>query len=144
MIQDFTSPSQWCYVDTNSNPADDTSRGLSETAQLRQRWFEGQEFLWKPDTEWPQQSVALGEIPDYDLEVKKVVAASTSIIDNSASTVNKLIEYHSNWYRLKMSVAVFLRIKAVLWRWRQNWKKNERGTDTTEPHSLQSQTSIEV
>ena len=34
--------------------------------------------------------------------------------EDLAASVNKLIEYHSSWYPLKLSVAVCLRIKNVL------------------------------
>ena len=69
LIRDFTSPAQWRYIDTSSNPADDASRGLSSAALLRQqRWIEGPQFLWKPETEWPQQPFPVGEVPDDDPE----------------------------------------------------------------------------
>ena len=115
LIRDFTSPKQWRFVDTNSNPADDASRGLSAVSLLQQqRWTSGSQFLWKLETEWPQQPFPVGEVPDDDPEVRKVVSASTKVKEDSAASVNKLIEYHSSWYRLKLSVAVFLRIKNVL------------------------------
>lgn len=42
LIRDFTSPNQWRYVDTSSNPADDASKGLSGAALLQQqRWIKG-------------------------------------------------------------------------------------------------------
>ena len=43
-----------------------------------------------------------------------MVSAGTMVTDDSVATVNKVIEYHSSCYRLKLSVAVFLRIKTVL------------------------------
>lgn len=125
LIRDFTSPAQWRYIDTSSNPADDASRGLSGAALLQQqRWIKGPQFLWKPETEWPEQPFPVGEVLDNDPEVRKVVSAGTMVTDNSAATVNKLIEYHSSWYRLKLAVAVFLRIKTML----QKQKKVERLT----------------
>lgn len=115
LIRDFTSPEQWRFVDTNSNPADDASRGLSAVGLLQQRrWTSGPQFLWKLETEWPQQPFPVGEVPDDDPEVRKVVSASTMVKEDTTASVNKLIEYHSSWYRLKLSVAVFLRIKNEL------------------------------
>jgi len=70
--------------------------------------------LRKSETEWPQQPFQVGEVPDDDPEVRKVVSASTVVKEDSAASVNKLIEYHSSWHRLKLSVAVFLGIKNVL------------------------------
>lgn len=95
LIRDFTSPNQWSYIDTSSNPADDASRGLSRAALLQQqRWIKGPLFLWKPEAEWPQQPFAVGELPVDDPEVRKVVSAGTMVTDDSVTTVNKLIEYH--------------------------------------------------
>ena len=126
LIRDFTSPHQWRYVDTLNNPADDASRGMKETPHLQHsRWIKGPEFLWKPVSEWPQQPFLIGEIPEDDPEIKKVVVAGTVVTEDSTTSVNKLIEYHSDWHRLKLSVAVFLRIKATLLRRRQDPKKTE-------------------
>ena len=38
-IHDVSSPEQWNYVDTNSNPADDASRGV--LANALRRWIAG-------------------------------------------------------------------------------------------------------
>ena len=115
LIRDFTSPMQWKYVDTSSNPADDASRGLSAAGLLQQqRWSNGPHFLGKSEKDWPQQPFPVGEVPDDDPEVRKVASAGTMVMEATATSVNKLIEYHSSWYRLRLSVAAFLRIKAVL------------------------------
>ena len=50
LIRDHSSPSQWKYVDSTENPADDASRGLEGLALIaRQRWLQGPGFLWKPE-----------------------------------------------------------------------------------------------
>ena len=112
-IRDFSSPAQWRYVDTKDNPADDASRGMDGPTLLNQRrWINGPEFLWKPD-EWPEQPFAMEEIPD-DPEVKRVVSTAATAIDHSATTVFKLFEHNSSWYRLKKGVAVLLRVRKIL------------------------------
>ena len=51
LIRDFTRPKQWRFVDTNSNPADDASRGLSAVGLLQQqRWLD----------KWPTVLVEIG------------------------------------------------------------------------------------
>ena len=113
-------------MDTLNNPADDASRGMKETPPLQHsRWIKGPEFLWKPVSEWLQQHFLIGEIPEDDPEIKKVVVAGTVVTEDSTTSVDKLIEYHSYWYRLKLSVAVFLRIKATFLRRTQDRKKTE-------------------
>ena len=66
------------------------------------------------ESEWPQQPFPFGEIPEEDPEVRKNVSASTMVMEDPTASVNKLIEHHSNWHRLKLAVAVVLRNKAVL------------------------------
>lgn len=53
-IQDLTDVNSWRYVDSQSNPADDVTRGknLQELAQP-QRWSHGPPFLLYPETQWP-------------------------------------------------------------------------------------------
>ena len=113
-IRSLSHPSQWMYVETKSNPADDASRGINAQALLEHsRWIKGPEFLWQPE-DWPEQLPSLGEEIFEDPEVKKTVIACATTIAKPASTVRRLIEHFSNWYRLKKAVAVFMRVMAIL------------------------------
>ncbi|XP_064638263.1 uncharacterized protein LOC135494281 [Lineus longissimus] len=48
IIHDGSDASQWCYIDTKSNPADHASRGLwAEDFLNCIAWSNGPEFLWK-------------------------------------------------------------------------------------------------
>lgn len=49
-IHDASTPTQWNYVDTLSNPADDASRGVPSDSL--QRWIEGPNFLTQPNEAW--------------------------------------------------------------------------------------------
>ncbi len=71
VIHDITSPDQWRYVDTLSNPADVASRGIdpSETHRLN-TWLNGPDFLWHDPNNWPNQNVH-NEVVDDDIEIKK-------------------------------------------------------------------------
>ena len=54
MIHDGSDQSQWRYVDTNSNVADDAFRGLSSEDFIHSdRWLCGPQFLWKEEHGWP-------------------------------------------------------------------------------------------
>ena len=45
LIQEVTSADQWRHVDTELNPADDASRGLSASEFIRSWWTLGPEFF---------------------------------------------------------------------------------------------------
>lgn len=47
--------SQWRYVSSKMNPADDASRGMNVDALLTgSSWVEGPNFLWKSEGPWPE------------------------------------------------------------------------------------------
>ena len=52
-------PSQWCYVKTKLNPADDASTGMSVEAIVESNsWTRGPDFLWQNEENWPKHPVA--------------------------------------------------------------------------------------
>ena len=51
IIREMSSSEQWHYVNTDDNPADDASRGVSAT-QLH-CWIHGPAFLHQPINDWP-------------------------------------------------------------------------------------------
>ncbi|XP_051784726.1 uncharacterized protein LOC127528327, partial [Erpetoichthys calabaricus] len=56
VIRDHSQPSQWRYVTSALNPADQTSRGLSIENFLKSTtWSQGPSFLLKPEREWPKR-----------------------------------------------------------------------------------------
>ena len=110
-IRDSSSPSQWNYVDTASNPADEASRGVP--ADGMQRWINGPEFLAQPIENWPRRPTDMGSVPQDDPEIKesaKVYATGT----DSAHPFSKAFERISTWNKLKKVVAWALRYKSIL------------------------------
>ena len=75
LIKENSDVSQWMYIESKFNPADDTSFGLSATNQEKvKHWIRGPESLWKDGTSW----VNLGdketlELNEDDPEVKVTV-----------------------------------------------------------------------
>ena len=111
MIRDGSTPNQWRYVEGIVNPGDSASRPMTAEALLsRNQWLMGPEFLWQPEEEWPQNPY-LGSIPCEDPEVKADIKVSMVSV---TKTVHPLTEYFhrvSSWYRLKKSIAWFLRYR---------------------------------
>ena len=78
----------------------------------------------------------MGEIPKDDVEVKNQVnVCATAIVRPTAvSTVSKLLQHFSSWYRLKKAVAVFMRVKVIL-RERSFRRANGKSVKLNEEHS---------
>lgn len=113
-IRELSDKHQWRHISSKENPADDVSRGLSIEAFLKsKKWFQGPEFLAKPDTEWPNALKDFPPIESNDPEVKKETIVNSLIVE-AKSPLSKLIEYYSNWNRLKRAVAWMLKFRALL------------------------------
>lgn len=110
MIRDVTNPDQWRYVETKLNPADDASRGLKGNELSNQhRWIAGPNFLWLPESEWPQLLSNLDEVSVADPEIKGVLVHS--IDANEGSDLLTRLTRFSDWQRMKRSIAWMLRLK---------------------------------
>lgn len=114
-IREATSVSQWRYVDTKRNPADEASRGVKVDYLLTSsRWIHGPDFLSKSEEEWPPNILDSTSISSDDPEVKGEVSVNAVITTDQPNAVNKLITYFSSWKRLKTSVVWFLQLRKML------------------------------
>ena len=126
IIHDGSTPSQWRYVNTEANPADDASRGLAVDSLIKKnRWIRGPDFLWEQESRWPAQPTTVREIPDDDPEIKKETRTFSAVSDAGANSMNKLLEKFSSWSRLKKIVAWILRIRDRL---RASCERCKRGS----------------
>ena len=113
-IHDCSSPSQWRYVPSKLNPADDASRGLKVDELLtNSRWKVGPPFLWQSEDKWPSYP-GVEELSEEDPEVKKDAKVGGVLTDGDAIQVDQLLERFSSWHSLKKFVAWFLRYKTSL------------------------------
>ena len=72
-IREQSSPNQWHYVETKSNPADIASRGAGAQELIdNPLWWNELEFLWDSVNDYPS-------IPPDEPEVKKVSTRATQI-----------------------------------------------------------------
>ena len=115
VIHDGLKPSQWNFVESPRNPADDASRGLTpEELLLQDRWFKGPEFLWKLEESWPVPSSPLPSIPDQDPEIKSQGQTNRTTMVSEESNLNSMIRRYSSWYELKRGVAWLLRFREYI------------------------------
>lgn len=113
-IRDATHISQWRYINTKDNPADDASRGMKVEDLLNGgRWIEGPKFLFKPEKDWPSD-ITEATIACDDPEVKKEVTVNAIVSQDSLNAADQLIACFSDWGRLKIAVAWFLKWRSIL------------------------------
>ena len=123
-IQSATEASQWHYVGTEDNPADDGSRGLTASEFIENpRWLMGPEFLCKTIEHWPQPpEVLVKNLEETELEkdpeVRRVMHTATKDDSNgaisSATPLHMLLNAFSSWTSLQNAVAWLLRCKQCL------------------------------
>ena len=129
-IRELSSPSQWRYVDTQSNPADEASRGVS--ADCLERWINGPSFLTQPDEKWPKQPEDLCSLPEDQSELKKtIVYTAKTTINPTNFELNDVFIRFSSWIRLKRTIAWILRYKTNLRKSIQNHKSNNERLQST-------------
>ncbi|XP_030609336.1 uncharacterized protein LOC115796980 [Archocentrus centrarchus] len=108
-IREATAISQWRYIDTRQNPADEASRGVNvEYLLSHSRWIYGPDFLFKNESNWPSSAANSPFISNDDPEVKKEATVNTVVSKSSQNATDQLITYFSSWKRLKMAAVCFL------------------------------------
>ena len=137
-IREASSPCQWRYVDTQSNPADEASRGVS--VDSLQRWIHGPSFLLQPCERWPQRPVDMRHISNDDPEIKKAAKVYANSTSPPSDFITNVFQRFSSWSHLKKIVAWILRYKANLQRVRNERKKGKttdiHPTDAIKPVSV--------
>ncbi len=111
-IQDKTLPSQWKYVESKENPADEASRGMKANELTDSRWFRGPEFLWEDKSKWPVNRDTFEPV-EGDKEIKKSVTMVTSEVIDMPSLAERIKRF-SNWYRAKRAVALCRKYVMIL------------------------------
>ena len=103
-LKEATRLSQWKYLSTADNPADQASRGLSteSDAEDQRVLIQGPEFLLRPEGEWP-------ECP-----VKRSAQVSLIQADKKLDALNQFVHHFSCWYKLKKATAWQMRLKEIL------------------------------
>ena len=104
-IRSKTTSSDWKHVPTEMNIADCASRGLSsEDFLAKSEWSTGPRFLYENEVSWPKRSIDTNSLDG--LELKSLATNCTNECENPTE---KLLLYHSSWYKTKRLVAHFLK-----------------------------------
>ena len=114
IIKDESSPSQWRFVPSEENPADDASRGVKADMLLgRARWLSGPDFLTEEESKWPRLPDGFEGAEEHDPDVINSSLCCSTRAEEPTAT-DKLLHHYSEWYRLKKAVAWILRFKKYL------------------------------
>ena len=107
-IRALSDKEQWNHVESDLNPADHASRGISaKEVDKVNMWFRGPSFLWEPEHNWKEETI-IPEISDYDTKVKINVKANITGVK-----VNELLlrleERISHWQIMVRVLAIIIK-----------------------------------
>ncbi|XP_033110055.1 uncharacterized protein LOC117111250 [Anneissia japonica] len=107
-LLDLTKVSQWRYVRTADNPADEASRGQGIDDFLRnKRWINGPDFLDQHVEQHINPQECLVEIDENDPEVRKV--SNVVVTKNQCCFLDGLISRCSSFMKLRNVVGLVLK-----------------------------------
>ena len=118
LILQLTKPEQWNFISGKNNPADIISRGQNIDGLDTNTWFKGPPFLRTYKNEWQNieiQNIVLSEKdPEVKQETGKQKTGCSFASSCAEESIEKLFQHHSDWYKLKRSVAWILKFKQWL------------------------------
>lgn len=100
-ILEYTTPSQWHYVNTSDNPADIASRGATVSKLVDSTWFDGPAFLWENDLSPMLMNDHYELLPD-DPEVK--ICHQVSKSDSSSERAKVVVDRVERFSNLDSAV----------------------------------------
>ena len=114
-IRDLTDPNSWFYVDTNSNPADEASRGLTAKQLVEgSRWLTGPKFLWESRPCKPEK-VEVSPLQESDPELKKASVLTKevmNVVPFPDHFETSRLDSVSSWYQAVKVIALCLQLKS--------------------------------
>ncbi|XP_037048786.1 uncharacterized protein LOC119083230 [Bradysia coprophila] len=116
---------EWRHVPGKVNPADFPSRGGSPKQLLQSIWWEGPEWLKRPQIEWPNEQFQVDE-KEVAAERKKSVVTSENL--------KVLAVVESPWYSKSSSYLLNLRSIAFLKRFAYNCMAKKQNIDRRVGH----------
>lgn len=116
-IRDATELSQWKYIESKSNPADDATRGQNaDKLTNNKRWLHGPDILWKEKQEQQHRPVGFKETSSLALDDPELKRTHTvnAICAKEENATQRLMTHFSDWTKLQLAVAWYLKLKETL------------------------------
>lgn len=112
-IGEITKVSEWRWVPSKQNPADDATRFGNNVLKEGKRWFWGPEFLYKSESDWPAENALLEEDQlRCDALISRSVFASTALPVATPSLALRL----AGWWGL---LVIARRVRRAFTRWKE-------------------------
>ena len=92
-IREQSLPSQWRYVETKLDPADNTSRGMTVTES--NRCLKGPDFLWQSKENWPKRPAAVNQAAEEHFMSEEKKATFFSLACCVPAGIDKLFDRFS-------------------------------------------------
>ncbi|XP_043471849.1 uncharacterized protein LOC122504708 [Leptopilina heterotoma] len=102
-IADLTDPTDWRWVPSNKNPADDATRVSVILLHENHRWYSGPSFLRSEESDWPRQTFQQAE--DTNIEQLERKKAQVLVMEQTRKTCTPDPGRFSKWIRLLRSMA---------------------------------------
>ena len=100
-IRERSLPTQWKYVESKLNPADDASRGLEVDAVVdSNRWTKGPDFLWQSEEMWPVRPVAMDPERDQECDLEEKKTTLVCFARRESARISEIFERFSSWLQL--------------------------------------------
>jgi len=116
-IHESTQESQWRYIESKENPADEASRGMKGEDFPDSRWLSGPSFLWKEESMWPNSSLSSKDLQpqESDPEVKKATTMATTLTEKkSLASIAERVQRFSDWQKAKKAIALCIKYVKIL------------------------------
>ena len=113
-IQELSEVTDWKYVNTSDNPADDLTRGKPlEALNSESRWLRGPDFLCRPSAEWPETPISSGQLSHDSEELRKSfqfcglsLALPDFSVDRFATWSELVEEFGQEWFHRQNGTAL--------------------------------------
>ncbi|CAK1552938.1 unnamed protein product [Leptosia nina] len=128
-VQENTSLSEWRWVPTSLNVADDATRDVPKCFDSKHRWIAGPEFLLQDESYWPKDSI-LSNKPTGEERIHTVVIKGKSRLLECFPDVKRF----SDWERLVRTVARVLQFIDLCTKGKEKvWHKRFAKNRTSDP-----------
>jgi len=113
IIRDLTDKDSWRYIDTENNPSDVASRGLTfDDKKSMDSWYKGPSFLWNEEKDWNMIQPEHLTTTETDPEIQRTPSVNTITISNQ--TILEILEERvSDWNKMKRVMALVLRFTKI-------------------------------